>query len=64
MNLWLLEVTEMLVLGKKLVDTKVNSVIAAFSVLDQCLFVQPHVVGGFWKEHIASGWLVFYRERW
>ena len=59
MNLWLLEVTEMLVLGKKLVDTKVNSVSAAFSVLGQCLFVQPHVVEKFRKEHIASGWLVF-----
>ena len=55
MNLRLLEETEMLVPGKKLVDIKANRVSAAFSVLGQCLFVQPQVVSESRNEHIASG---------
>ena len=55
MNLWLLEETEMLVPGKKLVDIKANRVSAPLSVLGQCLFAQPQVVNESRNEHIASG---------
>src|SRR5260364_174569 len=60
MNLWLLDVTEIVVPGKKLVDTKANRVRAEFAVLGQFLLVQPQVVEVFLSEQVAysAAWLL------
>lgn len=55
MNLWLLNVIEIVVPGKKLVEMKANSVRAEFAVLGQFLLVQPQVVEVFWSEQVAYG---------
>ena len=54
-NVRLLDLIVMMGPGKRLVDMKASIMSAAFSLLGQCLFVHPQVVGVLLSEHIARG---------